>query len=141
MNPSLYVYIVDTLETVMRGHARDSENPNNFDEDLHTENNYNLLIEISFFAIMTDMEKYAKEIHKPVKQNFERKSVCATKPIDIRSIDLVDMSKIKEDNEVTFLLNIIDVYSRYAYSIPLKSKKSVEILNALKSIEATPDNI
>jgi transposase InsO family protein len=91
---------------------------------------------------MNDIDQYSKEIHKPVKQKFERRSVYATKPNDIWSIDLVDMSNIKEDNNnVTFLLNIIDVYSRYAYSFPLKSKKPSEILNAIKSIKVTLDNI
>ena len=60
---------------------------------------------------MNDIREYAKEIHKPVKHKFERRHISTFYPNDIWSIDLVDVSNIKEDNDnVTFLLNIIDIY-------------------------------
>jgi hypothetical protein len=41
--------------------------------------------------------------------------------------DLMDVSRWQNKNKnVSFLLNIIDVFSRYAWSIPLTSKKSIE---------------
>ena len=85
---------------------------------------------------MSDIKTYANEIHKPVKHKYERRNINTYYPNDIWSIDLVDMSNIKEDNDnVTFLLNIIDIYSRYAYSFPLKTNKAEEILKVL------PNNI
>jgi hypothetical protein len=91
---------------------------------------------------MNDIREYAKEIHKPVKHKFERRHISTFYPNDIWSIDLVDVSNIKEDNDnVTFLLNIIDIYSRYAYSFPLKSKKASEILNVFKKLKVLPTNI
>jgi len=91
---------------------------------------------------MTDAKQYAKELHKPVKTVFERRRVNTYFPNDIWSVDLVDMSNIKEDNDnITFLLNIVDIYSRYAYSIPLKSKSATSVLNAFKTLKVFPSNI
>ena len=91
---------------------------------------------------MSDLKQYSEEIHKPARKNFSRREVTTTAPNDIWSIDLVDMSNISEDNDnVKFLLNIIDVYSRYAYSFPLKSKKASEILNVFKSLKILPKHI
>ena len=51
------------------------------------------------------------------------------------------MSNVKEDNDnVTFILNIIDIYSRYAYSFPLK-KKAEEILKVFEKLKVLPKNI
>jgi hypothetical protein len=91
---------------------------------------------------MNDLKQYSEEIHKPARKNFPRRDIATMSPNDIWSIDLVDMSNISEDNDnVKFLLNIIDIYSRYAYSFPLKSKKASEILNAFKSLKVLPRNI
>ena len=51
--------------------------------------------------------------------------------------DLMDLSNIKEhNNNVTFDLVVIDVFNRYAYIRPLKSKKkkTTDVLVAFKSI-------
>lgn len=49
--------------------------------------------------------------------------------------DLMDLSNIKEyNNNVTFVLVVIDVFNRYAYLRPLKSKKTTDVLVAFKSI-------
>ncbi len=46
--------------------------------------------------------------------------------------DLVDMSNLK--NKINFLLNVIDIYSRYAWSIPLKNKSKESLLKEFESI-------
>jgi transposase InsO family protein len=48
----------------------------------------------------------------------------------------MDLSNIKENNNnVTFVLVVIDVFNRYAYLRPLKSiKKTTDVLVAFKSI-------
>ena len=85
---------------------------------------------------------FADELHKPVVKNFERRSVYALYPNMLWSIDLVDMSNVKGKNQnITFLLNVIDVYSRYAFSVPLKSKSAIDVLQALKSIGKVPNNM
>ena len=91
---------------------------------------------------MSDLTQYSNEIHKQARKKFPRRQVNTFEPNELWSVDLVDMSNIKEDNDnVTFLLNIIDVYSRYAYSFPLKSKKAIEILRVFKSLKILPKYI
>ena len=49
--------------------------------------------------------------------------------------DLVDMSSLSEYNRgVTFLLTCIDVFSKYAWVVPLKSKKGLSIEKAFNTI-------
>ncbi len=76
---------------------------------------------------------------KPIKLAFERRKVQALMPNELWCADLVDMSNIKSSNKrITFLLNIIDVYSRYAWSIPLKYKTGECVLPAFESIGKSP---
>ena len=47
--------------------------------------------------------------------------------------DLVDYSALKRDNRsFTFLLTIIDIFSRFALAIPIKSKKGPHVATALE---------
>ena len=47
--------------------------------------------------------------------------------------DLVDYSALKRDNHYfTFLLTIIDIFSRFALAIPIKSKKGPHVAAALE---------
>lgn len=49
--------------------------------------------------------------------------------------DLADVSLIKKSNKgYTFLLTVIDLFSRYAWVRPLKSKRGEEVAQAFKSI-------
>lgn len=91
---------------------------------------------------MNDKKEYAKELTKPVNKKFQRRRVITYYNDDIWSADLADMSNLKEfNNNVTFLLCIIDIYSRYAYVIPLKNKSAITVLDAFKSIKKTPKNL
>ena len=47
--------------------------------------------------------------------------------------DLIDYSALKRDNHsYTFLLTIIDIFSRFALAIPIKSKKGPHVVTALE---------
>ena len=49
--------------------------------------------------------------------------------------DLTDMQRISTFNKVIcFLLYVIDIFSKYAWAIPLKDKKSIIITNAFQEI-------
>ena len=49
--------------------------------------------------------------------------------------DLADMQLISKFNKgFRFLLCTIDIFSKYAWAVPLKDKKSVSIVNALQKI-------
>ena len=54
---------------------------------------------------------------------------------NIRSVDLADVQLISKFNkEFRYLLCVIDTYSKYAWVVPLKDKKSVTIVNAFQKI-------
>ena len=50
-------------------------------------------------------------------------------------VDLADTQLISKHNKgITYLLYIIDLFSKYAWVVPLKDKKGVSIFNAFQSI-------
>ena len=72
-------------------------------------------------------------IHRPIRLTFPRRKVL-TRGIRYQyQADLVDYSALKRDNSgYTFLLSIIDCFSRFALAIPLKSKQGSEVLRGLE---------
>ena len=54
---------------------------------------------------------------------------------NIWTVDLADMQLlIKFNKRFRFLLCVIDIFSKYAWVIPLKDKKGVSIVNAFQKI-------
>ena len=54
---------------------------------------------------------------------------------NIWGADLADMQSISKFNiEFRFILCVIDLFSKYAWVVPLKDKKGVTIVNAFQSI-------
>ncbi len=50
-------------------------------------------------------------------------------------MDLVDMGEWKDDNDnFPYMLNVIDVFTRYAWSVPLKDKSAKTVTEAFKTI-------
>ena len=54
---------------------------------------------------------------------------------NIWDADLADMQLIRKfNNKLRFLLCVIDLFSKYAWVLPLKDKKGVTIANAFQNI-------
>ena len=54
---------------------------------------------------------------------------------NIWGADLADMQLLSKFNKgFRFLLYVIDIFSKYAWVIPLKNKKSISIVNAFQKI-------
>ena len=50
-------------------------------------------------------------------------------------VDLADMQSLSRKNEgIKYLLCTIDLYSKYAFVIPLKDKKGISVVNAFNKI-------
>ena len=81
-------------------------------------------------------EKLANELHKPIIRNFKRRKVnFGNFSNEIWSADLIDLKKLKKyNNGFQYIINIIDLYSRYAWSIPIKNKTGKNIVEAFESI-------
>ena len=80
-------------------------------------------------------EELADELHKPVKRKFQRRQVLVNEIDDVWGADLVEMQEWEKVNKgYRYILNVIDCFSKYAWSVPLKDKKGETVLDAFKYI-------
>ena len=80
-------------------------------------------------------EQDAYTLHKPVRRHFKRRCVVVGGPNQQWQADLVDMSRLKKSNDgTTFLLTVIDVFSKRAWCIPLKNKSAASLVAAFKQL-------
>ena len=69
----------------------------------------------------------AKELHKPIIRNFKKRTVYSGFKGNIWGVDLADMqSLIKYNKGIKYLLCAIDLFSKYAWVIPIKVIKVFE---------------
>ena len=76
-------------------------------------------------------QQIAKELHKPVKHKFKRMNVNMYHLDDIWGADLVEM---KGDKKYKYILVVIDIFTRYAWGIPLANKTGKSITDAFSLI-------
>ena len=73
-----------------------------------------------------------EEIHKPARINFKRRKVMIKGLNDLFQADLVDMTLYAKENDgYKYILVVINCFSKYVWAIPLKSKTSVEVSQAM----------
>ena len=81
------------------------------------------------------MEDLSNELNKPVINKFERKKVIVNHIDEIHSCDLVDMQKYSRVNKgYKYIFTNIDIFSKYAWSFPLKTKTIKEIKSSFQKI-------
>ena len=78
----------------------------------------------------------ADELHKPIIKKFNKRKVYWQLKDNIWGVDLADMQSLSRKNKKgnKYLLCAIDLFSKYAFVIPLKDKKGVSIVNAFIKI-------
>ena len=77
----------------------------------------------------------ANELHKPVRKNFTKRLVFVRKAYDIFAADLIDLRSHSKGNDgYKYILMVIDVFSKYGWALPLKSKTGPAVAEALESI-------
>ena len=77
----------------------------------------------------------ADELHKPIIRNFNKRKVYSQFKDNIWGVDLADMLSLSRKNKaIKYLLCAIDLYSKYAFVIPLKDKKGISIVNAFDKV-------
>ena len=66
----------------------------------------------------------ANELHKPIIKKFDKRKVYSQFKDNIWGVDLADMQSLSKKNKnLKYLLCAIDLYSKYAFVIPLKDKQ------------------
>ena len=86
-------------------------------------------------AVVRPFEQLAEELHKPIRRKFQRRHVDVFEIDDVWGADLVDMREWMNQNKgFKYMLNVIDVFSKYAWSIPLKDKTGKTTFEAFRKI-------
>ena len=81
------------------------------------------------------MEDLSEELNKSVINKFERKKIIVNYIDEIHSCDLVDMIKYSRVNRgYKYIFTNIDIFSKYAWSFPIKSKKISDIKPCFEKI-------
>ena len=80
-------------------------------------------------------EQLADEFHKPIIRKLEKRKVYSTFKDNIWGVDAADMQLSSKYNKgIRFLLCVIDIFSKYAWVVPLKDEKVISIVKAFQSI-------
>ena len=78
-------------------------------------------------------KKVLEELHKLIIGKFQNGKVHSSFIDKILGVDLADMQLIGKFNKgIIFLLCVIDIFSKYAWAIPLKEKKPLQFLMLFK---------
>ena len=86
--------------------------------------------------VMKEVNKIlAEELHKPVIRKFNKRKVYSQFKDNIWGVDLADTRLLSKKNKgIKYLLCAIDLFSKYAFVVPLKDKRGISITNAFNKI-------
>jgi len=91
-------------------------------------------------ATLTSIRTYLRDqqaytLHKPARKTFTRNKTI-TGAIDKQwQADLADMQTLKKSNSgYRYILTVIDIFSKFAWSIPVKSKSSGDMVEGFKTL-------
>lgn len=74
-------------------------------------------------------------LHKPAKYKFNRNHYFVSKIDELWEIDLCDMSMYASENDnYKYLFSIIDVFSKYGWLLPTKTKSAIEITRTFRKL-------
>ena len=77
-------------------------------------------------------------LHAPNRRKFARRATYVSGVNDTWQADLADVSNIKKYNKgFRYILTCIDIFSKYAWAVPLKRKLPSHIIAAFKKIFKT----
>ena len=79
--------------------------------------------------------KLANELHKPIIRKFDKRNVYPSFKDNIWGVDLADIKSLSKFNKgIKYILCVIDLFSKYAFVVPLKDKKRTSTVTAFQSI-------
>ena len=77
----------------------------------------------------------SEKLHKPKRKNYPRRKIIVNHIDEIFAADLVEMQKFAKMNKgYRYLLTCIDIFSKFAWVIPLKDKKGINVKKALEKV-------
>lgn len=85
-------------------------------------------------------KKLAKELLKPKRKRFPRRRIYSPNMDRMWTMDLIDMQKYSRQNRgYRYILIVIDIFSRFAWARPLKTKTGKDVTDALGDIFTKSD--
>lgn len=91
---------------------------------------------------MNEKRKVVDELHKSARKNFERRHFEMRGIDDTFQADLVEFIPYSKQNKgFKYALVVIDVFSKYGWTMPLKSKTGKEVTSAMESVFEMNDRI
>jgi len=85
----------------------------------------------------SEKRQLVEELHAPARRNFPRRRVIVRGYDDLWQADVVDMRSYSRLNKGhKYILTVIDVLSKYAWAVPLKSKSGNEMSETIAKIIA-----
>jgi hypothetical protein len=77
-------------------------------------------------------------LHKPRRRHFQRRATITGGINQQFQADLIDMRMLRKDNDgVSYLVTCIDVFSKFAWAIPIKNKTGKALVEAVRKIFTT----
>ncbi|KAK3933024.1 Putative uncharacterized transposon-derived protein [Frankliniella fusca] len=74
-------------------------------------------------------------LHKPARRRFPRNVTYADNIDESWQTDLTDFQSLKKDNDgYSFILCVIDVFSKYGWAVPMKDKSGTSIVKGFEAI-------
>lgn len=74
-------------------------------------------------------------LQKPVRRKFRRGRVLVSEPYEQYDADLAELSSLADENDkYRYILVVIDIFTRYVWLEPLRTKRGKDVLNAFKAI-------
>ena len=72
-------------------------------------------------------------LHKPIRKNFKTRKTIALGIDELWQVDLVDLQKFRRQNRAyNYILTCVDVFSKRAQAVPVKTKTAANMLKAFK---------
>lgn len=83
----------------------------------------------------SERKQFAAEIHKRAIKKFTRRKVIVNSIDDIWAMDLADLNSLISYNDgYRYMLCIVDVFTKYAWAVPLKNKTAATVLAAVQDV-------
>ena len=80
----------------------------------------------------------ADELHKPIKRKFQKRFVFVRNVDDTWAVDLIEMRPFSRVNKgMKYILMVIDIFSKFGWAVPLKSKTGIVVAEAFKKLFKT----
>ena len=77
----------------------------------------------------------ADELQKPIIRKFKKGKVYSSFRDNIWGVDLANIQSLSKYNKgIKYLLCAIDLFSKYAWVVPVKDKKGISIVNAFQKL-------